>query len=519
MKKRLIILCLSALVAIGELQAQTAQTRAYLYALWVRSYKPQASDYSDVWKSFVNMKDDFSDNSVLIKNPSANPAGLNLINFTLLGREGGNIMAVPFSYFYKYDSAQAVWNAYWLQGRKISPTAPTNHQVLKWNSGLSEWTPAADTSGGGGSYTAGAGITIASSVISADSNIAIWNANWLHNKLISATMPTNHQVLKWNAGLSEWTPATDTGVYTFGSGVSLSGTTVTGNYSGGTGITITGASIAGQTTTALWNASKLQGVAISPTAPSNHQVLKYNSGLNEWTAATDTGVYSWSTGLTNTSGTITANISNPIWNADKLMNNLVSAATPSNNQVLKWNAGLSEWTPATDTGVYTASGGIVLVGTEFVGDYTASNGVTLVGTDIEGAYSAGTGISISSGVISGNYIGDGSTIGVSSGIISSLYSQGTGILISGGIISADNSTAIWNANNLFGTSINSTAPTNGQVLQYNGSEYKAASLSTIQSGDLMLKSTSAPDIVDWTQHAEITVPLGSPAGYFWYMKN
>ena len=503
----LLLLFLVGVQNIEPLHAQTPRTTSYLQGKFVSGYTLTHTDISDWLASYLNLQG-ISANNIAYRPVSGLVQGLYIPQGYFLGRDTGaaSIGALPFSRLMgggsymagagiriasniiSADSNLAIWNANWLHNKLISATAPTSGQVLKWNSGLAEWAPAADT----GIYVWSTGLTNTTGTITANTGTALWNANKLQGKAISPTAPSSNQVLKWNAGLSEWIPATDTGVYTFGSGVSLSGTTVTGNYSGGAGITISGATISGQTTSALWNGNKLQGVAISPTSPSNHQVLKYNSGLSEWTAATDTGITSIDSTHTH-------------WNANKLLGRKISPMAPTDNQVLKWNNGLSEWTPATDTGIYTFGNGLTLSGTTVTGNYQGD----------------GSTINVVSNTISCTLVGDGTTILVSGNTISGLYAAGTGITITSGSIAASNSTALWNASQLQGVNVSSGGPSDGQVLQYNagGSQWQPTTVSTIQSGDLMLKSTSAPDISEWTQHSEITLPLNTPGGYFWYMKN
>jgi hypothetical protein len=53
------------------------------------------------------------------------------------------------------------------------------------------------------------------------------------------------------------------------------------------GATSGSATLSAQTTSALWNANQLQNRAISTTAPSNGQVLKYNSTTSSWTPDSD----------------------------------------------------------------------------------------------------------------------------------------------------------------------------------------------------------------------------------------
>lgn len=54
------------------------------------------------------------------------------------------------------------------------------------------------------------------------------------------------------------------------------------------------------------------------------------------------------------------------------------------------------------------------------------------------------------------------------------YTAGTGISISGTSIAAQTTSALWNANQLQGRGVTSTAPTSGQVLKYNGTNWAPA---------------------------------------------
>lgn len=56
------------------------------------------------------------------------------------------------------------------------------------------------------------------------------------------------------------------------------------------------------------------------------------------------------------------------------------------------------------------------------------------------------------------------------------YTAGTGIQLTGNSIAAQTTSALWNANQLQGRSVINTAPTNGQVLTWNGSNWAPASL-------------------------------------------
>ena len=162
---------------------------------------------------------------------------------------------------------------------------------------------------------------------------------------LNSMSATNGQVLKFNG--TNWAPANESVTsYTGGTGINVTGTTITNTapdqavtisgtgattvtgsypnftinstdnnttYSAGTGLGLTGTTFNAQTTNALWNANKLQGVNISATAPTNNQVLKYNGtawvpsadsntgtpgGVNKTIQFNDGGVFGGDTSLT-----------------------------------------------------------------------------------------------------------------------------------------------------------------------------------------------------------------------------
>lgn len=82
-------------------------------------------------------------------------------------------------------------------------------------------------------------------------------------------------------------------------------------FSAGTGINLSGAGvISALNTTALWNASQLQGVSISATAPTTGQVLTYNG--TAWTPAAATAALGGTTFTYNTNAANNNNV--PIGN-------------------------------------------------------------------------------------------------------------------------------------------------------------------------------------------------------------
>lgn len=57
------------------------------------------------------------------------------------------------------------------------------------------------------------------------------------------------------------------------------------------------------------------------------------------------------------------------------------------------------------------------------------------------------------------------------------YTAGTGINVAAGIISAQNTTALWNANQLQGRNVSTTAPTTGQALAWDGTAWAPTTVS------------------------------------------
>ncbi|MEO6229524.1 MAG: tail fiber domain-containing protein [Ferruginibacter sp.] len=102
----------------------------------------------------------------------------------------------------------ALWNAGQLQGKDISTTAPLQGQVLLFNVPTNKWVPTTPAAGGGTTYTAGTGIDITNSIVSATNTMALWNAAQLQGKDISNVAPTNGQVLQYDLATTKWKPVT-----------------------------------------------------------------------------------------------------------------------------------------------------------------------------------------------------------------------------------------------------------------------------------------------------------------------
>ncbi len=295
------------------------------------------------------------------------------------------------------------------------------------------------------SYTSGTGISVSGlGVINAQTSTALWNASKLQGNLVSTAVPSTNQVLKWNGTI--WAPASDS---------------VT-SYSAGTALSLSGTTFSAQNTTALWNANKLQGKSVSTTAPTSGQTLKWN-GVS-WTPANDsTTAYAGGTGVSISGTTINANTTSALWNANQLQGKTVSTTTPSSGQTLKWN-GVS-WTPANDsTTAYSASTGLTLTGTAFSAQTGTAlwNANKLQGTKV-GAVTPTNNQVLKYNSTSGQWAPANDT--------GAYYSAGTGMSLSGTTFNANTTTALWNASQLQGRTLSSTAPTSGQTLKWNGTSW------------------------------------------------
>ncbi len=185
-----------------------------------------------------------------------------------------------------------------IQGSPVASTAPTSGQVLKWNG--TAWTPAADTDT---NYSAGSGLTLTGTVFSANDATTTTNGiirlagdlsgtaasptvTRIQGQSISSTAPTSGQVLKWNG--TAWAPAADTDTnttYTAGTGLTLTGTVFSANNatSTATGMVQLAGDLGGTAVTPT--VSRIQGQAVSSTAPASGQVLKWNG--TAWTPSAD----------------------------------------------------------------------------------------------------------------------------------------------------------------------------------------------------------------------------------------
>ncbi|WP_148285333.1 hypothetical protein [Flavobacterium sp. B17] len=297
-----------------------------------------------------------------------------------------------------------------IQNKAVSSTAPTNGQVLKYNTTTSAWEPSADADTNT-TYTAGNGLTLTGTSFSANDattgtkgivqltgdltgTAASPTVAKIQNKAVSSTAPTNGQVLKYNTTTSAWEPAADTDTnttYTAGNGLTLSGTSFSANdaTTGTKGIVQLSGDLTG--TAASPTVAKIQNKTVSSTAPTNGQVLKYNTTTSAWEPAADTDTNTTYTGSasinlngtsferTALSGDVTASANS---NTTTIAANAVTSAkiadgTVANGDLDAGVGGIYKGNGALSGNTIVAQGGRTLAFTS-----TATNGFSVDGTTL-----------------------------------------------------------------------------------------------------------------------------------------
>ena len=249
-----------------------------------------------------------------------------------------------------------------------------------------------------------------------------------------------------------------------------------------TGINQIGDTIIADYDTAIWNASDLMGNSIDNSTPQNNQILQFDSSTNTWNYVNPQKYYP-GTGLILNNDTFYALDTSAIWNANAIQNNPVSPTAPVANEILKWNG--TQWAPATDENTTYIAGTGIFISANYI---SALNTFAIWNSNqIQGSNVSPIPPSSSGQVLKWN--GSQWQPGTDE---NTTYTSGTGITISGTSIAAQNTTNIWNANQLQNADISSTPPsTDGQVLTWNSSnsEWEAVSPVVYKAGTGLILST------------------------------
>ncbi len=155
---------------------------------------------------------------------------------------------------------------------------------------------------------------------------SVTNLNVSTNNIsdINSSGAANGQVLKWNG--TAWVAGDDID------------TDLNTTYNAGTGLSLTGTTFSANSTSALWNANKLQGKDVDASTPATNQILKWDG--SKWALSTLSGggtSYFAGNGLTLSNDSFIAQSSMAMWNANKILNVPVGGTAPITNQVLQYN--------------------------------------------------------------------------------------------------------------------------------------------------------------------------------------
>ncbi len=160
------------------------------------------------------------------------------------------------------------------------------------------------------------------------------------------------------------------------------------------------------------------------------------------------------------------------FDASTLQTRAVASTAPTNGQVLTWDNGASTWKPATPSGTGDMLKSTYDTNNDGIVDAAASvpwSGVTGAPNFVETAQDAIGAALTDTSTIDFTY-NDGSNT-ISAAVIASALVTGSGLSVASNQISVAYATALWNADKLQGTAISVTAPTTGQVLAYNGTNW------------------------------------------------
>ncbi|MBK6817456.1 MAG: collagen-like protein [Saprospiraceae bacterium] len=174
------------------------------------------------------------------------------------------------------------------------------------------------------------------------------------------TNPAKGQVLKWNG--TEW--ISDNDLTTVGSGSAATSGPLKGDGSAANPISLQNGTKINEVL--RWNGNAWQGIIIQ----NDNDIDSTNEIQSISLLANNTTIQ-----LSKGGGQIDLPKNIPQWNANSLYNSPVSANTPQNGQVLKWNSTVNKWQPDTDlTSIGTGS---VATASPLVGDGSANNPIAI----------------------------------------------------------------------------------------------------------------------------------------------
>src|SRR3984885_2462948 len=268
---------------------------------------------------------------------------------------GGDIIGAPNSVTVKA-----------LQGRAVGTLAPSNGQVLEWNTATSQWLPAAGETGNAGYvFVSQTSLTIPGTVH------LFGTANLIVNCFDSETPPQQVEADKIQISPTTFNVTID--FATAQSGYCVVNGAGTASVSGGGGIPPVGGDLSANPAAAT--VTGIQNRPVANTAPSSGQALVWNSTSSIWQPGTVSGggggsitsVFGRTGGVTSLAGDYSfGQISGTVGNTQLpgaggdlggtltaatvtgIQSRAVANTAPSNGQALLWNG--AQWAPGTVSG-------------------------------------------------------------------------------------------------------------------------------------------------------------------------
>ncbi|MBK8780056.1 MAG: hypothetical protein IPO25_22615 [Saprospiraceae bacterium] len=172
--------------------------------------------------------------------------------------------------------------------------------------------------------------------------------------------PVIGQVLKWNG--NEW--ISDNDLTSVGSGNAATSGPLKGDGSAANPISLQNGSKINEVL--RWNGNAWQGIIIQD----DNDIDSTNEIQSISLLANNTTIQ-----LSKGGGQIDLPKNVPQWNANSLYNSPVSANTPQNGQVLKWNGTVNKWQP--DTDLTSVGSGSAATATPLTGDGSSNNPIAI----------------------------------------------------------------------------------------------------------------------------------------------